>query len=310
MRWWRGAATRSVAAPNRERGRRPTTWSTTGGGRPRRRGRVVRAGRHRSAQRHGEQERWQRSEPTPPSSHRDHPRIGHDGRDATQEEAMRVVVDYDLCESNAICMAVMPEVFEVRDDDFLYVLERDPAGRPARQARRSRPALPQAGHLDRRRLRPRPHPDRRSAEWTPSSSSARRWPVCGPPRRFAPRASTGAIRMVGGEDHLPYDRPPLSKQILAGEWQPDRLVLQPDPVADLGVDLLLGHLGDRARPGPEGRATTGGELGRSTGASWRRARSCAPCRASRTWRVSTRCERSTTPSPSAPTWTPVRVGWS
>ena len=40
---------------------------------------------------------------------------------------MRVVVDFDLCESNAICMGIAPEVFEVRDDDFLYVLERDAA---------------------------------------------------------------------------------------------------------------------------------------------------------------------------------------
>lgn len=40
---------------------------------------------------------------------------------------MRVVVDYDLCESNALCMAAAPEVFEVRDDDFLYVLQDEPA---------------------------------------------------------------------------------------------------------------------------------------------------------------------------------------
>lgn len=38
----------------------------------------------------------------------------------------KVVVDFDLCESNAICMAVAPEVFEVRDDDFLYVLQEHP----------------------------------------------------------------------------------------------------------------------------------------------------------------------------------------
>lgn len=38
----------------------------------------------------------------------------------------RVVVDYDLCESNAICMQIVPEVFEVRDDDFLYVLNETP----------------------------------------------------------------------------------------------------------------------------------------------------------------------------------------
>ena len=39
---------------------------------------------------------------------------------------MRVVVDYDLCESNALCMAAAPEVFEVRDDDFLYILDENP----------------------------------------------------------------------------------------------------------------------------------------------------------------------------------------
>ncbi len=39
---------------------------------------------------------------------------------------MKIVVNYDLCESNAICMAVAPEVFEVRDDDFLYLLTDEP----------------------------------------------------------------------------------------------------------------------------------------------------------------------------------------
>ena len=40
--------------------------------------------------------------------------------------AFKVVVDFDLCESNAICMGIAPEVFEVRDDDFLYVLQEEP----------------------------------------------------------------------------------------------------------------------------------------------------------------------------------------
>ena len=35
---------------------------------------------------------------------------------------MRVEVNWDACESNALCMAAAPEVFEVRDDDFLYLL--------------------------------------------------------------------------------------------------------------------------------------------------------------------------------------------
>jgi ferredoxin len=39
---------------------------------------------------------------------------------------MRVVVNFDLCESNALCMDVAPEVFEVREDDLLYVLNENP----------------------------------------------------------------------------------------------------------------------------------------------------------------------------------------
>ena len=39
---------------------------------------------------------------------------------------MRVVVNYETCESNAVCMGILPEVFEVRDDGFLYVLNENP----------------------------------------------------------------------------------------------------------------------------------------------------------------------------------------
>ncbi len=39
---------------------------------------------------------------------------------------MKIVVDFDLCESNAICMQIAPDIFEVRDDDFLYVLNSEP----------------------------------------------------------------------------------------------------------------------------------------------------------------------------------------
>ena len=39
---------------------------------------------------------------------------------------MRIVVNFDLCESNALCVAEAPEVFAVRDDDLLYVLDENP----------------------------------------------------------------------------------------------------------------------------------------------------------------------------------------
>jgi ferredoxin len=39
---------------------------------------------------------------------------------------MKINVDYDLCASNAVCMSIAPEIFEVRDDGFMYVLNENP----------------------------------------------------------------------------------------------------------------------------------------------------------------------------------------
>lgn len=40
---------------------------------------------------------------------------------------MKIEINYDLCEANAICMGIAPEVFEVRDDDNLYILDENPS---------------------------------------------------------------------------------------------------------------------------------------------------------------------------------------
>ena len=40
--------------------------------------------------------------------------------------SMKVRVDYDLCEGNAVCMKVCPEVFEVGDDDRARVIDKNP----------------------------------------------------------------------------------------------------------------------------------------------------------------------------------------
>ena len=51
----------------------------------------------------------------------------------------------------------------------------------------------------------------------------------------------GPITLIGDEAHEPYDRPPLSKQVLAGDWEPDRIALTPsDKLADLDLDLRFG----------------------------------------------------------------------
>jgi NADPH-dependent 2,4-dienoyl-CoA reductase/sulfur reductase-like enzyme len=51
----------------------------------------------------------------------------------------------------------------------------------------------------------------------------------------------GSLTLIGAESHPPYDRPPLSKQILSGAWQPDRVALRDDQaLAALDAELLLG----------------------------------------------------------------------
>ncbi|MGW3040189.1 NAD(P)/FAD-dependent oxidoreductase [Kitasatospora sp. NPDC001159] len=51
----------------------------------------------------------------------------------------------------------------------------------------------------------------------------------------------GRLTLIGAEDELPYDRPPLSKDLLGGEWQPDRLTLRgPQALEELRLDLRLG----------------------------------------------------------------------
>ena len=52
----------------------------------------------------------------------------------------------------------------------------------------------------------------------------------------------GGITLVGEELHLPYDRPPLSKQVLAGTWPPEKVVLADRRrTSELRVHEVLGH---------------------------------------------------------------------
>ncbi len=51
----------------------------------------------------------------------------------------------------------------------------------------------------------------------------------------------GRVVLVGEESELPYDKPPLSKQFLAGEWDVDRVRLMTQEDAERhGIELRLG----------------------------------------------------------------------
>jgi ferredoxin len=42
------------------------------------------------------------------------------------DEEATIVVDYDECEANAVCEGILPEVFQVDDNDNLNVLNEHP----------------------------------------------------------------------------------------------------------------------------------------------------------------------------------------
>jgi 3-phenylpropionate/trans-cinnamate dioxygenase ferredoxin reductase component len=85
----------------------------------------------------------------------------------------------------------------------------------------------------------------------------------------------GAAVLVGQEPHLPYDRPPLSKQFLAGSADRDALDLGPADLYD-GIELHLGQAATRLDPGQrrvelsDGTAVEADDIVIATGTSARR----------------------------------------
>lgn len=51
----------------------------------------------------------------------------------------------------------------------------------------------------------------------------------------------GSLTVLGAEPYLPYDRPPLSKQVLSGLWEPERAQLRPSAtLSALDAQFVLG----------------------------------------------------------------------
>jgi NADPH-dependent 2,4-dienoyl-CoA reductase/sulfur reductase-like enzyme len=58
----------------------------------------------------------------------------------------------------------------------------------------------------------------------------------------------GRLTLIGAEPHAPYDRPPLSKEILRGEWDAGRIGLRRGGYEELDLDLRLGRRASSLRP--------------------------------------------------------------
>ncbi|CAB4724605.1 ferredoxin [Nocardioides ginkgobilobae] len=57
---------------------------------------------------------------------------------------MKIKVDFDLCESNALCEAMAPEVFELDDDDYLVVKTDQTTDENIEDVKRAVAACPRA----------------------------------------------------------------------------------------------------------------------------------------------------------------------
>ncbi|MGV9627141.1 NAD(P)/FAD-dependent oxidoreductase [Streptomyces sp. NPDC003487] len=76
----------------------------------------------------------------------------------------------------------------------------------------------------------------------------------------------GGIFVVGEERHLPYDRPPLSKDFLKGDIDADALALgEADEYDSLGVEWLLGERAVRLDPADRSLTLSGGRRLRTDG---------------------------------------------
>ncbi|WP_329245863.1 FAD-dependent oxidoreductase [Actinoallomurus sp. NBC_01490] len=147
---------------------------------------------------------------------------------------MRVIVDLTRCQGYGQCAFLAPEIFAMRGEEALmYDPDADDAQRE--HVLRAVAACPvQAIHVEWMAVQ---HKERRAAAVRPQlgddglrktgrvvivGASLAGGRAAGVLRR---EGFTGALTVIGGEPYEPYDRPPLSKQVLAGGVPADHTLL-------------------------------------------------------------------------------------
>ncbi|MGP3960284.1 FAD-dependent oxidoreductase [Nonomuraea sp. 3N208] len=140
---------------------------------------------------------------------------------------MKVVVDLTRCQGYGQCAFLAPDVFSMREEALLYDL--DPGDERREHVLRAAAACPvQAIHLDWTATRhmveqagppARGKTDGRIVIVGASLAGAR---AAGVLRR---EGFAGSLTVIGNEPYEPYDRPPLSKQVLTGQVPPDHTML-------------------------------------------------------------------------------------
>ncbi|WP_327581369.1 FAD-dependent oxidoreductase [Nonomuraea sp. NBC_00507] len=140
---------------------------------------------------------------------------------------MKVVVDLTRCQGYGQCAFLAPDVFTMREEALLYDL--DPGDERREHVLRAAAACPvQAIHLDWAATR---HAAEQAGPPAPGKSDGR-IVIVGASLAGARAAGVlrregfaGSLTVIGDEPDQPYDRPPLSKQVLTGQVPPDHTML-------------------------------------------------------------------------------------
>jgi len=146
---------------------------------------------------------------------------------------MRIVVDLNKCQGYAQCAFLAPDVFTIQGDEAL-TYDPDPDGTQRTRIRRAAAACPvqaiRLEHADGQTGSLHPGtkagtPDTARDDWEGSETFRKtgRIVIVGASltglhaaERLREEGFTGSLTLVGQEPHQPYDRPPLSKQLLSG----------------------------------------------------------------------------------------------
>jgi NADPH-dependent 2,4-dienoyl-CoA reductase/sulfur reductase-like enzyme/ferredoxin len=149
---------------------------------------------------------------------------------------MRIVVDLTKCQGYAQCAFLAPDVFTIQGDEAL-TYDPDPDDTQGTKIRRAAAACPvQAIRLDQSLNTDRTEGPLAARSQPPTSHTAvdnggtfrksGRIVIVGASltglhaaERLREEGFTGTLTLIGEEPHEPYDRPPLSKQLLAGAFR-------------------------------------------------------------------------------------------
>ena len=177
------------------------------------------------------------------------PDLGQQGPHPEGMAFMRLVVDLTRCQGYAQCAALGPEVFRMQGDETLWY-DPEPGDWQRDQVLSAAAACPvQALRVDGAHLRDASHvPASAHSDGDGIGQTFRRTGrvvIVGASLAGLRAAAelrqegfTGSLTLIGDEPYEPYDRPPLSKQVLDG-WVPAQRTALPEP-AELDAQWRLG----------------------------------------------------------------------